>query len=109
MRILSRVATLTESGIEYEGDERHVEICMGELRMEQESKETSIREDRNKNVGKEAAIVSPGRARKFRGITARLNYLGQDRSDIQHSVNELSKGFRDPNEDDWGRIKKVVR
>jgi len=35
--------------------------------------------------------------------------LGQDRTDIQYAVKELSRKMSCPNEDDFGRLKKVVR
>ena len=34
MRILNRIVSWTEEGIEYEGDQRHVEICMRDLGLE---------------------------------------------------------------------------
>ena len=42
MRILNRIACWTEDGIEYEGDQRHVEICMRELGLKEESRELVI-------------------------------------------------------------------
>ena len=48
-------------------------------------------------------------ARQYRGIIARMNYLGQDRSQIQFAVKELSRGMARPTEKDRGRLKKLVR
>ena len=53
--------------------------------------------------------VPPSGGKKYRGLTARLNYLGQDRSDIQYAVKELSRCMADLDEDDMGRLKRVVR
>ena len=51
MRILNRIVTWTEEGIEYEGDQRHVEICMNSLGLDGSSKSVStpIEKDRLAN------------------------------------------------------------
>ena len=48
MRILSRIVTWTSEGIDYEGDQRHVEICMDNLGLMAESREvgTPIEKER---------------------------------------------------------------
>ncbi len=38
-----------------------------------------------------------------------MNYLGQDRTDIQYAVKELSRKMSCPNEDDFGKLKRVAR
>ena len=38
-----------------------------------------------------------------------MNYLGQDRSQIQFAIKELSRGMAHPTEEDKGRLKKLVR
>ena len=50
-----------------------------------------------------------GRANIYRALTARLNDLGQDRTDIQFAVKELSRKMSCPNEADCGKRKKVLR
>ena len=40
---------------------------------------------------KELKELNPGDASKFRGLVARVNYLGQDRSDIQFAVKAQQK------------------
>ena len=42
MRILNRIVTWTASGIQYEGDQRHVEIAMRELSLSKESREVGV-------------------------------------------------------------------
>ena len=37
----------------------------------------------------------------FRAVTARLNYLAQDRSDIQFAVKELCRFMSKPTQEDW--------
>ena len=38
-----------------------------------------------------------------------MKYLGQDRSQIQFAIKELSRGMAKPTEEDRGRLKKLVR
>ena len=105
---MNRIVTWTERGIEYEGDQRHVEIAMKQLGLNEESREVGVpivKEDNDK--GKEKDLDRSG-ARQFRGIIARMNYLGQDRSHIQFAIKELSRGMAEPTEDDKGRIKKLI-
>ena len=44
-----------------------------------------------------------------RGLTARLNYLRQDRSDIQCAVKELSKCVAKPSVGAMKKLKQVIR
>jgi hypothetical protein len=57
----------------------------------------------------EAQDLEPPRAAKFRAISARANYLSQDRSDIQFSVKELCRAMSKPKEDDWNKLKRLGR
>ena len=97
MRILNRIVCWTEDGIEYEGDQRHVEICLREPRLGEESKELAIPCEKASSIfeGDEEYLDAKG-GTKYRGLTARLNYLGQDRTDIQYAVKELSKRMANP-------------
>ena len=47
--------------------------------------------------------------RRFRSEGATLNYLGQDRSDIQYAVKEICQGMSRPTEGGKARIKRVAR
>jgi hypothetical protein len=49
------------------------------------------------------------RSTKFRAISARANYLSQDRSEIQFSVKELCRAMSCPKEDDWNKLKRLAR
>ncbi len=42
-RILSRIATVTSGGLEYEADQRHSEIMMKDVGIDQGSKGVTIR------------------------------------------------------------------
>ena len=48
-------------------------------------------------------------AKLFRGIAARLNYLGPDRPDIQYAVKEAARTMASPRACDWCLLKKNVK
>ena len=67
---------------------------MQDLSLDEGAREVSVPIDKNRsNLNKngeekvleeeERALKEDGRARIYRALTARLNYLGQDRTDIQ--------------------------
>ena len=101
--------TWTEEGIEYEGDQRHVEICLKELGLGEDSKEVTTPGEKSQRKNQSKEVLGRDESKKFRGIAARLNYLGQDRSDIQNAVKELSKCMAKPSIGAMDRLKKVIR
>ena len=42
-------------------------------------------------------------------MTARMNYLGQDRSEIQFAVKELGKEMSNPTQGSWLKLKRLLR
>ena len=42
-------------------------------------------------------------------MVARGNDLGQDRSDIQYAVKELSRNMAQPRKNDWAKLKTLAR
>ena len=53
--------------------------------------------------------LEEGERRGFRGKAARMNYLGQDRSDIQYGVKEICLGMSKPSVGGKAKIKRMVR
>ena len=48
-------------------------------------------------------------AKVFRGLAARLNYLAQDRPDLQYAAKEVSRRMARPSTKDWALLKRVGR
>ncbi len=46
---------------------------------------------------------------KFRALSARLNYLAQDRPDLQYAVKEVARRMACPTQNDWLLMKRVGR
>ena len=105
------MVTWDTEGIKYEADQRHVEIILKQLGLELGAKavvtpgikqeaETWL-EDGEELCGQEASM--------FRAITARANYLSQDRSDIQFAVKEVSRAMSCPTAGDRKQLKRLGR
>ena len=125
VRILNRVIAWNEDGITYEADQRHAEIVVRELGLEgakavstpgsrdDASKMSSINVDSvygDCGFEKDSEDLLTGfEATKFRAITARLNYLAQDRPDIQYAVKEVARRMANPRRGDWLALKRVGR
>ena len=62
------------------------------------------------NKGKEdGRPLSKQEASKFRGGVALMNFLGQDRPDLQFATKEASRKMAAPTEDDVPRLKRIGR
>ena len=54
-------------------------------------------------------LLDPDQATTFRGLSARGNYLSQDRVDINYSTKELCREFAAPANSSFHRLKRVAR
>ena len=55
------------------------------------------------------ARLDAKQASKYRGLAARLDYLAQDRPDIQFPVKEVARRMATPCEGDWLPLKRMAR
>ena len=53
--------------------------------------------------------LSPEDATTYRALSARANFLSQDRGDIQYATKELCREFAVPNRNSYSRLKRVGR
>jgi len=109
--ILGRTVRWTTEGIEYEADGRHREELMKECGLKEDSKSLNCPAARGgeEQEGGEERRLEGEECRKFRGLAARLNYLGQDRSDIQYATKEICTEMSAPTENGMKKIKRAVR
>ena len=121
VRILNRVIRWTGHGITYEADQRHAEIVVRDLGL-QDAKPAptpGTREELSKAslpkgvLGIEVEEQSPELDKKeasaYRGVAARLNYLAQDRPDLQYACKEASRRMAKPRQADWAILKRIGR
>jgi hypothetical protein len=111
VRILNRIVTWNENGIDYESDQRHAEIIVKELGLKPDNvksvvtpgvKETAKEELDNEELNSHDST-------KYRQLVARASYLAQDRSDIGYAVKELTRWMSKPGTKDWESLKRLGR
>ena len=86
--------TWSKEGLEYEADQRHVEIILEELGLSEGSKSVQTPGVVQGVISEEKLDVE--KARTYRALAARANYLSQDRSDIGFAVKELCRHMSTP-------------
>ncbi len=125
VRVLNRVLSWEEDGLAYEADPRHAEILIRELGLEEakavatpgtreETAKASLVEiDVNGNTvtteEKDDELLSPTDATRFRALTARANYLAQDRPEAQYAIKEIARRMATPRTGDWCLLKRLGR
>jgi len=109
VRILNRVITWNKHGIEYESDQRHAEIIAKQMGLIRGTKGAPTPGIRRKAEEVDETELEAGESTIFRGIVARANYLGQDRSDIKFAVKELSRRMAKPRKGDVEAAKRLAR
>ena len=109
-RVLNRVLRVSDRGWEYEADQRHGELVVSGLGLEQAKGAVTPGEDsRGWNEEEEDKKLEAGEAREYRGLAARSNYLALDRPDIQYSTKEVCRGMSSPSEADKRRLRRLGR
>ena len=109
VRILNRIVTWTEDALEYEADQRHAELIIQELDLERaRPMSTPGTIDRQPEDDDEKELTSK-EATMYRRLVARLNYIAQDRPDIQYATKELCRHMADPRRGDVKAMKRIAR
>jgi hypothetical protein len=109
VRILNRIVSSTDEGLEYEADQRHAEIIMKELGLTKESKGLStpgVQEGKEEVRDEQGGEVDE---KMYRAMAARANYSAQDRVDIQFAAKEVSRFMSKPEISDWRKVKRLGR
>lgn len=111
--ILNRRLTWVGDVMTYEADPKHGEIICDELGLQRNSNglvKAVVREtleDIENLEDAEELNVSDGR--RYRGITARANYLAQDRADLQYATKDACRSMSKPTIGSWKRLKRLAR
>ena len=110
LRVLNRMITWTEAGIELEGDQRHAEIVAEMLGLST-AKGVSTpgvkAADEEDQEGEEE--LGPEDARRFRALVARINFLAQDRPELMYATKESCREMAKPRKSSWGKVKRLGR
>jgi hypothetical protein len=110
MVILNRIIEWDGKKLTYKADPRHAQMIIEAMGLKSDSKSRSAPADKEDEEGEEESepLAQP-EAKKFRGVAARANYLGQDRCDIQHAVRGICRGMARPSKKGQERLRKLAR
>jgi hypothetical protein len=100
------VVEWTPDGINIEGDQRHAEIIIKQLGLEDARPLSSPGERIKPKELTEEDIeeLSPQDATIFRGVVARGNYMSIDRSDTRFAIKELARRMSKPRNIDYKQL-----
>ena len=119
IRVLNRILRWESSGLIYEPDQRHAEIIIWELGLENAGSALTpgTRAEHEAaspphgilgiELEEELEPMSAECATRFRGLAARCNYLGQDRFDFQYACKEASRRMARPCNGDLQMLKRI--
>ena len=109
VRILNRIVTVANDGLEYEADQRHAEILMTDMGIDEGSKGVTTPGSNSKGGQEVRGEVTGDRGEsRYRAVAARGNDLGQDRMDTQFVAKEISRSTSKPEEQDWRAAKRLA-
>ena len=106
MRLLNRIVEWNNEGITIEGDQRHAEIIVQQLGIQNEKTLSSpgerinpkdVREEDHEELGAADAKI-------YRGASARANYMAIDSTDIRLAVKELTRHMSKPRNKDYKQL-----
>eukprot|EP00973_Karenia_brevis_P095138 12425852-Karenia_brevis.AAC.1 len=109
LKILNRIITYREHGIDYEPDPRHAEIIVEQLGLKNAKELSTPGVDQEPESANSDETLSPEQTTKYKSIVARANFLALDRPEIQFSVKECAKSMSKPTRHDWARLKRLGR
>ncbi len=109
-KVLNRVIRAVSDGFEYGADQRHGEILVRTLKLE-ESKAVNTPGEAGKPwlEGEEKEALDMAKAAEYRALAARANYLAADRPDIQYATKEVCTGMATPTVGDRRKLKRMGR
>ena len=104
VRVLNRLVEWKTDGIYYEADQRHAEIIVktlqeeiGNVTLNNPGKRIRPEDMTEKDVEE----LSREDASVYRALSARGNYMAQDRTDVRFAVKEISRHMSKPRNVDW--------
>jgi hypothetical protein len=109
IRLLSRIIAWEPTGIRYEADQRHAEIVIKSLNLDNaKGVSTPGTKDRDKSE-EDDELLNAETATLYRACVARCNFLSLDRPDIQFATKELSRTMSKPTLHDMANLKRLGR
>ena len=101
-RVLNRILRWTTEGWEIEPDQRHADIIVHELGLQDARPVCTPGEVESRTKeGDDADTLDSDLASKYRAIAARASYLAGDRTEIMYSVKEVCRHMATPTKGAW--------
>ena len=109
MRHLNRLLAWDSRGITWESDPRHVDLILAEVPVTSCRVTTPLVKEKALEAEVDDVYLGAEEISRYQSLAMRLNYIAQDRTDLQRVVRELAKGMQKPTERHWGLLKRVAR
>ena len=109
--ILGRIVRYTKDGITYEADPKHRRLILEYFGFDETTRALTHNGDKEGQDTDEWDLeeLPAKEATEFRGMSARMNFLGLDSPDLQFPVKRTSREMSNPRNGSWKRIKKIAR
>jgi len=109
--ILGRIVKWNEDGISYEADPKHRRLILEYFGLDEGSRPLSTNGERDcsKDEDWQQEKLTGKETTEFRGLAARMNFLGLDSPDLQFPVKQVSREMSSPVIGSWDRMKKIAR
>ncbi len=99
-----------EEGWEYEADQRHAELIVEGMSMQDcKSVKTPGADEDKWELDENEEPLEEGLVTKFRCLAARANFLSLDRGDIQYATKETCRGMAKPDVRHWKMMRRLAR
>ena len=109
-KVLNRVISVSESGWTHEADQRHADLIVKAMGLEQAKGGKTPGEEARPWAEEEDAKLLDGREQgEFRSIAARANYLALDRADIEYATKEVCRAMATPTRGDLRKLRRLAR
>ena len=105
--ILNRIVTWGAHSLTFEADTRHGEIVVNALL--EANCNSVVTPGTKDSASEENMYLAKQSASLYRACAARLNFLSQDRPEIQYAVKEVCRGMSNPTNDDLVKLKRIAR
>ena len=109
--LLNRVVAWNSEGIQYEADQRHVEILLDTMGYKDVKGVVTpgVTDTKSSCLEDDDEPLDSSSASLYRAGAARCNYLGLDRPDIQYSAKEVSRSMSNPCRGDLRKLHRLCR
>ena len=95
-------------GLEYEADHKHVELVIKELGLAT-AKPISTPSTTEEVGILDEVLLNAGHSQKFTSVAARVNFLAQDRPDLQHASRGVLQHMSNPTTESLMMLKRIGR